>query len=83
MSFKKRHKDTDKTRATAAARLALLNTGEILEWADQLSSGIGKTLSDYRRLNDPDSLEEARFGASQLQGALDVLTDRGSSSAHR
>lgn len=67
----------DKTRQKAAQRLGRLSTSEILDWSDQAGTGVAKALMDYRRTGEEACLEEARQGASALQGCLDVLAARG------
>jgi len=72
----RKNQGSDTIRDKARERLKRLSDADILNWADVAGSGIAKALDDYRRLNDKGSLEEAHRGASQLQGALDVLRER-------
>jgi hypothetical protein len=63
-------------RAKAAKRLDRLATGDVLDWADAVGSGLAKALDDYRKQSTPESLLEAHQGAQSLLGVLDVLSKR-------
>jgi hypothetical protein len=67
---------TDPVRAKAAKRLDRLPTGDVLDWADAVGSGLARALDDYRKQATPESLLEARQGAQSLLGVLDVLSRR-------
>jgi hypothetical protein len=60
----------------ARKRLQKLNSDDILNWCDQAGSGVAKGLDDYRRLHQPQSLDEARMGLEVLLEAVDVLRVR-------
>jgi hypothetical protein len=66
----------DPVRAKVAKRLDRLPTGDVLDWADSVGSGLAKTLDDYRKQATPESLLEAHRGAQSLLGVLDVLSKR-------
>lgn len=66
----------DPVRSKVAKRLDRLPTGDVLDWADSVGSGLAKALNDYRRQGAPESLLEARRGAHSLLGVLDVLDRR-------
>jgi hypothetical protein len=67
---------TDPIRSKAAKRLDRLPTGDVLDWADAVGSGLARALDDYRKQATPESLLEARQGAQSLLGVLDVLSRR-------
>ncbi|WP_130335250.1 hypothetical protein [Streptomyces sp. BK022] len=66
----------DPVRGKVAKRLDRLPTGDVLDWADSVGSGLAKALDDYRKQATPESLLEARRGAQSLLGVLDVLSRR-------
>jgi hypothetical protein len=66
----------DPIRAKATKRLDRLATGDVLDWADAVGSGLAKALDDYRKQSTPESLLEAHQGAQSLLGVLDVLSKR-------
>lgn len=74
--FRRAEGEQDPTRTKAAKRLNRLPTPDVLNWADQVGSGIAKALDDYRKQDSPESLTEARQGAQSLLGVLDVLEGR-------
>jgi hypothetical protein len=63
-------------RAKVAKRLDRLPSGDVLDWADSVGSGLAKALDDYRKQATPESLLEAHRGAQSLLGVLDVLSKR-------
>jgi hypothetical protein len=66
----------DPVRAKVAKRLDRLPSGDVLDWADSVGSGLAKALDDYRKQATPESLLEAHRGAQSLLGVLDVLSRR-------
>lgn len=66
----------DPVREKVAKRLDRLPTGDVLDWADSVGSGMARALGDYRRDGGLESLEEAHRGAQSLLGVLDVLSKR-------
>jgi hypothetical protein len=66
----------DPVRAKVAKRLDRLPSGDVLDWADSVGSGLAKALDDYRKQATPESLLEAHRGAQSLLGVLDVLSKR-------
>ncbi len=69
----KKTKPSDPLRTKASSRLSRLSDNEILNWSDQVGTGIVRAMDDYRRTKDPVALEEALQGLSTMQGAVDVL----------
>lgn len=65
-----------KIKSKAQRRLERLPDVEILNWCDQVGSGMAKAIDDYRRLRLPESLQEAKMGAETLLVALEVLQAR-------
>lgn len=68
--------EVDPVRAKAAKRLDRLPTVDVLNWADEVGSGLARALDDYRKQATPESLLEAHRGAQSLLGVLDVLSRR-------
>lgn len=66
----------DPVRSKVAKRLDRLPSTDVLEWADNVGSGVARALDDYRRGSGPESLAEARQGVLSLLGVLDVLDRR-------
>jgi hypothetical protein len=66
----------DPVRAKVAKRLDRLPSTDVLEWADNVGSGVARALQDYRRDGATESLAEARQGVLSLLGVLDVLDRR-------
>jgi hypothetical protein len=66
----------DPIREKVSKRLDRLATGDVLDWADSVGSGLAKALDDYRKQATPESLLEAHRGAQSLLGVLDVLSKR-------
>lgn len=66
----------DKVRAKAAKRLNTVGQDEVLNWCDTTGTQIAKSLDDYRRHRQRESLEDAAQGMSMLAGAIDVLASR-------
>jgi hypothetical protein len=63
-------------RTKAGRRLARLDRGTVLDYADEAAAGVWKALEAYRR--DPESylLVDAEHGLQTLLGAVDALRDR-------
>lgn len=66
----------DPVRQKVSKRLDRLPTVDVLNWADEVGSGLARALDDYRRQSTPESLLEAHRGAQSLLGVLDVLSSR-------
>lgn len=60
----------------ARRRLERRPTAEILDWMDQAGSAMARTLSDFRRDGNLDSLEEAREGVNALLAGVKLLQGR-------
>jgi hypothetical protein len=61
---------------TAKRRFGKLPRVEILDWCDQAGSGTARALDDYRRLDMPESVAEAKTGVIALLAAIRVLEER-------
>lgn len=60
----------------ARRRISCLSTVEILDWADQVGSGLALALQDYRRAGTVESLYEAEAGATALSVIVEELLSR-------
>jgi hypothetical protein len=65
----------DAKMSAAQRRVAKMDGEELLMWADNNVSQLGKTLSDFRR-GDVNALEEARMAAQAFLIVLDELAFR-------
>lgn len=72
----KRQPTRDSVRERAANRLRMVNTSEVLAWAEQAITGFHRDLDAYRLRNDQTAFEELRKAVSMLSGAMDVLEER-------
>lgn len=65
----------DPVRQKVSKRLDRLPTVDVLNWADEVGSGLARALDDYRRQSTPEPAGGPQ-GAQSLLGVLDVLSSR-------
>lgn len=59
-----------------AKRVSRIPTGELILWADQSLSDLGRCLSNYEKGKDRIYLEEALLGAEAIHAVVDELYNR-------
>jgi len=59
-------------------RLLKMSDGDCLNWSENLISGTGQALSDFRHTRDLEALLEAKEGAASLLGAIEALISHNS-----
>lgn len=71
---KKQQPETPKT--DLEKRIDKIATPDLMSWADQALFGVGRSLSDWERYKNEDSLEEAYMGAEALAKVLAAIIQR-------
>ena len=67
---------SDPVRDKARNRLNMVETSEVMNWAEQAVNGFHQTLDVLRKGPDDAALQECRQAVSMLAGAVDVLERR-------
>ena len=73
--FKKKTTE-DKELSALKTRVSKLPTADLSSWCDQALFGIGRSLSDWERYSNDDSLNEAKMGAEALVAVLEEIISR-------
>lgn len=74
--FRRTEETVDPVRAKVSKRLGRMAEVDVLDWADNVGSGVARALQDYRKDGSSESLAEARRGVQSLLGVLDALDAR-------
>lgn len=65
-----------KNYETAQRRLAMLETRDVLNWADAAAAGIQRGFEDHRKDGNTDSLDEIEVGLITMWAAVQDLRER-------
>jgi len=71
-----RRKQEVKEKSRIEKRVSVIDTPDLIKWADQALFGIGRGLTDWGRTDEYLALEEAKIGAESLLAVLEELARR-------